>query len=558
MGKNKLTLLLKFVFTLVLISCLYPVSAQTTSKYLILFKDKANSPYSVSRPLEFLSQRSVDRRSKQNITLTERDLPPNPEYIEAVRDKGATLWYKTRWSNGILVECTPDQLADIETLSFVKGHEANISLSVVPGTSTIKSSGKAVGHTPIETVPAYQPKETLNYGYSQTQIGQMRVDSMHAHGYHGEGMWVAVIDNGFLGVNTQAAFKHLFDENRILGTYDFARNKINVYDQGTHGNSVLSCMAAYLPGQLIGTAFKASYLLLHSEENSSEKRQEEAFWLAAAEYADSVGVDVINSSLGYTTFDNSATNYTYNDLTGKVALSSRAATWAAQAGILVVVAAGNEGSDSWKYLSVPADADSVISVGAVDSKFIKAGFSSFGPTADGRMKPDLAALGSGAVLIDAQTGNISAGSGTSFASPLLAGMATCFWQAYPDLTNMDVITMLKRSGTQASNPDNLQGYGVPNYLKAVQAVETLRSGTIRLIPNPTKTSQNPYVEIPFGAPTRVYSVTLLDTRGRIFWEGQISGNRAEIPVGNLPIPTGTYILQFKRDTESYSAHWLKM
>ncbi|MBO9639535.1 MAG: S8 family serine peptidase [Siphonobacter aquaeclarae] len=529
--------------------------AQTASKYLILFKDKANTPYSVDRPLEFLSKRSVERRLKQNISLAERDLPPNPAYIQAVREKGAKVWYKTRWANGVLVECTPEQLQAIQTLDFVKGYDGNIALNAVSATKTAAKPGTNSIDVPLPV--SSNLANPLNYGFSQTQIGQMRVDSMHARGYRGEGMWVAVIDNGFISVNSQAAFKHLFDENRILGTYDFVANNTNVYDQGTHGNSVLSCMAAYLPGQLIGTAYKASYLLLHSEDNSGEKRQEEAFWLAAAEYADSVGVDVINSSLGYTTFDNGVGDYTYQDLNGDKALSTRAADWAAQAGILVVVAAGNEGNDAWKYLTVPADADSVIAVGAVDAQLLRAGFSSVGPSADGRIKPDLSAMGYGTVITNPANGQVSGGAGTSFASPLLAGMATSFWQAYPYLTNMEVIALLKRSATQAGNPDALLGYGVPNFLKAAEATRSYRQGSIRIIPNPTRGGQNPSVEIPFNEQNRSYQVNLLDTQGRIFWEGQVTGRHAELPVGSLPLPAGLYVLQFQRDGESHSARWMK-
>ncbi|MDR6196483.1 S8 family serine peptidase [Siphonobacter sp. SORGH_AS_0500] len=545
-------------FVLLAGACL-SAEAQTTAKYLILFKDKTNSPYDVNRPQEFLSKRSIERRFRQNIVVSQQDLPPNPAYIQAVREKGAKVWYKSRWANGVLVECTPQQLDDIKTLTFVTGNDGNVPLSAVPVGTSSKSGSKAFHEIKPLDLPPLSPKaEPLNYGYSQTQIGQMRVDSMHARGFHGEGMQVAVIDNGFLSVNTQAAFKHLFDENRIIGTYDFVANNTNVYDQGTHGNNVLSLMAAYLPGQLIGTAYKASYLLLHTEDNSGEKRQEEAFWLAAAEYADSVGVDVINSSLGYSTFDNAATNYTYEDLNGKKALSSRAAKWAAQRGILVVVAAGNEGNDAWRYITVPADADSIISVGAVDSHMARASFSSVGPTSDGRIKPDLSALGAGNVINNALNGQLASGSGTSFASPLLAGMATSFWQAYPYLTNMEVISMLKRSASQNENPDSFLGFGVPNYLKAAQAVQTYRQGPgVRILPNPSTGSNNPIVELPFNEQNNTYVVTLLDAAGRIFWEGQASGRRAELAIGSLPVPSGLYLLRFTRESENYTARWMK-
>lgn len=544
----------KTIFTLLLMVFSGMLSAQTTSKYLVVFRDKASSPYAVSRPEAFLSNRSVERRLRQNISVTERDLPPNPAYVQAVAAKGARIWYKSRWANGVLVECTPQQLAAIETLPFVQGHDGNVPLATVPKGDILplKSGSKS-----LKGGPGAAPARTQapDYGYALNQVHMLQADTLHARGFRGEGMQIAVIDNGFVGVDKWEAFKLMRDENRVLGTYDFVQNNANVYDQGGHGTSVLSCMAAFLPGQMIGTAYKAAFLLLHTEDNTGEKRQEEAFWLAAAEYADSAGVDVINSSLGYTTFDNPATNYTYNDLNGDRGLSTRAADWAAQAGILVVIAAGNEGSDAWKYISVPADADSALSVGAVDTQGNYADFSSVGPRPDGRIKPDVAAQGSPAAVVSASNGQVTAGSGTSFATPILAGFATGVWQAFPYLTAQEVINLLKKSGSRAADPNNQVGYGVPTFGRVAGQMKLWQQQDFRLIPNPGGPGQNPIAELPFNTDNRSYQVQVLNLQGRVLWEGSISGRRAELPLAGLP--QGLYVVQAGAQGSTHATRWLK-
>jgi hypothetical protein len=530
-------------------------------KYLITFRDKAASPYAVSKPQEFLSRRSIDRRIRQNIAVTERDLPPNPAYVSAVRQAGATIWYPTRWANGVVAECTPEQLTAIRALPFVRGVDGDVPLNSASVTSS-RSGTKGVGHgvnpfpsapRPLRSAPTAEP---LNYGYAQTQVSMLGADSMHARGFRGEGMWVAVLDNGFVNVNRVPFFQPLFTENRILGTYDFVNREPNVYNTGSHGTQVLSCLAAYQPGALIGTAPAASYLLLHTEDDTGERRQEEANWLVAAEYADSVGVDVLTSSLGYTTFQDASTNYTYADLNGDKALSTRAADWAAQAGILVLVAAGNEGNDPWRYISVPADADSVLAVGAVTGGRQYAVFSSIGPTPDGRVKPDLAAMGRNSI-IGTPGGGIAAGNGTSFATPILAGMVTGFWQAHPELTNMQVIDALKRSASQYSTPDERLGYGIPNFLRADALVASLEATGVRVFPNPSPDNQSPRVQLPGAAAGKEFRVSLTDLRGAVLWTGTFRGNLGELPIGTVPLTRGLYLLRFENGAETYTARWMR-
>lgn len=540
MGKNKLYL--------VLAACLvaFPALAQQPRKYLVTFRDKANSPYSVGRPEAFLSARSVERRQRQGIAVTTRELPPNPAYVQGLRQVGVLVWYTSRWLNGALVEATTQQLDQLRLLPYVAGVEANTALNVNRGERRVERGVKS-----LETTLGVDEKiDALNYGYSLPQVALIGADSMHARGFRGEGMLVGVLDNGFTNVNKLPVFQHLFDENRIVGTYDFVNKSADVYDRGSHGTSVLSTLAGYREGFLIGTAYKASYLLIHTEDDSGERLIEEANWLFGVEYADSVGVDVINSSLGYTTFDDASTNHTYQDLNGQKTIATRAADWAAAAGIVVVVAAGNEGNKAWKYFSAPADADSVIAVGAVDRNGQYAAFSSRGPRVDGRVKPDLSAMGQGVVVAD-PGGSISVGSGTSFASPILAGMVTGFWQAHPYLTGQQVIQALKESASQYAKPDEFLGYGIPNFLRASNWVAQNVGGGMRLYPNPSGENQTIRVELPndFSA-NGTFEARLTDLRGTALWTGTLTGRAFTLPLNTLP--AGIYVLRLQGDQKSFA------
>ncbi|MEY4541340.1 MAG: hypothetical protein RLZZ306_3097, partial [Bacteroidota bacterium] len=359
-------------------------NAQLPAKYLITFKDKTNSPYSVTKPLEFLSQRSVNRRQKQNITVKTRDLPVNPSYVSEINKMGAKIWFTSRWMNAALIQTSEANLQTILKLPFVKGLEVNGSID----SPSSRGSRKVSKFESLEN-------EAFNYGFSRIQNEMIGVDVMHESGFRGEGMLIGVFDSGFYKADSIRAFKHLFDEKRIVGTYDFVKKEVSVYEDDDHGTGVLSCMGAFFEGEFIGTAPKASYLLLRTEDAPSEYIIEEANWLFAAEYADSVGVDLINSSLGYTTFDDATTNHTYEQLDGNTTIAARAADWAAGVGIICVVSAGNDGNSDWKYISTPADADSIITVGSVDANRQYALSSSRGIPTDNRIKPDLVAMGRG-------------------------------------------------------------------------------------------------------------------------------------------------------------------
>ncbi|KAA9325229.1 S8 family serine peptidase [Adhaeribacter soli] len=452
---------MKKLFTLCcLFLCSFPslVQAQTDKKYFIYFKDKANSPYSVSQPAAYLSQAALARRTRQNITVKTRDLPVNPAYVSGIKNTGASVLYKSRWFNGVLVSASPAQLALIQNLPFVNATFA-----------TEKTSGAT---QPDKTEkPANALRLAANrsdYGISYRQAEMIGATQMHDAGFRGEGMTIAVFDAGFPDVNTGLPFAHLFRNNQIKGTYDFVDNDQTVYEKNSHGTMALSCIGAYQLGKYIGTAYKANFYLFITEDVRSEHPVEEFNWLFAAEYADSAGVDIISSSLGYNFFDEPSVSYSYADLNGDKAVSTRAADFAAATGILVVNSAGNEGEDKdWRYIIAPADGDSVLAVGAVDSLGFKASFSSFGPTSDGRIKPNVSAQGRMAAVVTTN-GYIGRNNGTSFSCPIISGLAAGLWQANPHLTNMELIDLLQRSGTQASKPDNNLGYGIPNFQRAFQ------------------------------------------------------------------------------------------
>lgn len=452
------------VFVVALLST--PVLAQNSPRYLILFKDKTNSTFSADKPKEFLSERSIQRRAKQNIPITIADLPVNTTYLTAIKETGAKIIYPTKWFNGALVEASDSQLTVIKKLPFYKGIERNLPLANIgtPSAGIYRMEG-------IESKLGTQ--DEVDYGRMNNQLALMETSALHAKGFHGENMLIAVFDNGFPNGNNVNFLQNAKDEKRIVDTYDFVERDGNVYNNGTqeHGLRVLSTMAAYIPATMVGVSYKASYVLYRTENDEGESPYEEVTWLMAAERADSTGVDVINSSLGYRTFDGqfNTTEYNYkaSELDGKTTIISKAARLATRTGMLVVNASGNDGSLG---LSAPADVDSVLTVGGTLYDRSHNSSSSVGPNALGQLKPDVSAVGAGTV-IGTGSGTVVSGSGTSFASPLIAGLAAILWQAYPNLTAQQIAYVLKKSGNQASNPDNLVGYGVPNARVAIEIIQ---------------------------------------------------------------------------------------
>ncbi|MBV2246410.1 MAG: S8 family serine peptidase [Lentimicrobium sp.] len=461
---KKIYLLLLFLFPAILLN------AQDKTLYVVKLTDKANSQFHISEPAAFLSHRAIERRLRQNIPIDETDLPVSPAYLKQIRQEGAEIVYSSKWLNTVILSIENQSIyAKIAAKPFVKRIYKETRLFENQANKPFFDNEIIYKNSPTNNV---YPKNTsapnvLSYGASFNQVNMIAANQLHNLGYMGQGFTIAVIDAGFKSANTMAAFDSLRANNRILGTQDFVSPGNNVYQNtmSSHGTYVLSTMAGWLPGQLIGTAPHANYWLLRSEDATAEYLMEEYYWVKAAEFADSAGADIINSSLGYTLFDNPAENHTYADMDGNTTVITKGADRAASKGILVVSSAGNSGNNPWKYISAPADGDSVLTVGAVNAAGIYAGFSSIGPTYDGRTKPDVSAQGAGCVLAKIPTG-ITQGDGTSFSSPIIAGAAACLWQANPTYSAQEIIHAIKQSATLNSNPNNQIGWGIPDFLAA--------------------------------------------------------------------------------------------
>lgn len=438
------------IFFLILI-CSGWAAAQESPRYLVLFKDKTGTPFTVSQPEAFLSERAVARRGRQNIPVTEADLPVNPAYVTAVSATGALVLHSSRWFNGVVVSASESQLQAIRELPFYKGIERGMALTGAGYSGRTAQADRKFGEN-----------AAIDYGTSRLQLEMLGVPSLHEMGYTGSGILIGVLDSGFTRADEQGYLAHLYENGQVADTYDFISRNSNVYNDHNHGLQVLSVMASRWEGNLIGAAFDASYALYRTENVFSETPYEEVSWLLAAERADSLGVDIINTSLGYYSFDNSDHDYTYAQMDGKTAIISRAARYAARAGILVVASAGNEGSNSWKYITAPADVDSVLTVGAVTSAGDRSSFSSIGPNAENVIKPDVAALGSG-VRLGSASGTVTSSNGTSFSAPLIASFSALLWQLYPEKTALEMADLIRSIGSRASDPDNETGYGIPYY-----------------------------------------------------------------------------------------------
>ena len=427
---------------------------QDTLKYRNSLKDKAATEYSLKKPEKYLSAKAIERRRKQNLPIDSTDLPVCRKYIDEIRKQGVKIVVTGKWDNFVTVSCNDTTLIDrIAALPFVLSTE---KVWISPG------AGKPSMATERDSVlnqPTIHPDSI--YGRAITQIQMSNGDKLHEAGFKGQGMTIAVIDAGFHNVDKITAMQNI----RILGTKDFVNQQADIFAESSHGMSVLSCIGMNRPDIMTGTAPEASFWLLRSEDEYSEHLVEQDYWSAAVEFADSVGVDVINTSLGYYSFDDKSKNYKYRDLDGRHALMSRQASHIADKGMILVCSAGNSGAGSWKKITPPGDADNVLTVGAIDKRAVLATFSSVGNTADHRVKPDVVAVGVGSDVIRTD-GNQGRANGTSFSSPIMCGMVTCLWQACPTLTAKEVIELVRRSGDRAGFPDNIYGYGVPDMWKA--------------------------------------------------------------------------------------------
>lgn len=446
----------------------------------VYFIDKPDVNYYMSNPLEMLTQRALDRRTAQNIPLDNLDIPIANSYINQVENAtGITVMAKSKWLNALHIRGTQANIQALTALAFVDHVEfANRSLNKM-GTYIVEN----------KTQEENDVLANYNYGNSSNQIQMLNGHLLHQQNYTGQGKIIAVFDAGFPGVNTAAPFQRLFNNNLILGGYNFPDRNTNIYTRNSHGTNVLSTMGGYADGQLVGTAPDAQYYLFITEDVAGENPVEESYWVEALEMADSLGVDVVNSSLGYANYDNPNYSYSYSQRNGQVGFASRAASLALSKGIVCVISAGNDGDDVEKHISIPADADNILTVGAVTSTEAYASFSSIGPSFDGRVKPDVCARGQ-AATVSSTTGNITTSNGTSFSSPILAGMVATFWSAVPNLTAAEVIQFVRESADQFTAPDNFKGYGVPDFQLALNnalSTTSFDKVAVKIFPNPFNT-----------------------------------------------------------------------
>ncbi len=541
-------------------------------KYFVAFINKANSPYSIENPQEFLSERAIERRERYYIPVRVNDLPVNPNYLQAVADVGVMISYPVKWLNGVVIQTNdPAKIIEIEALPFVKNTVKNVGFKKEE-VKTEEADLFAM-NKPCEmkefltelkaTFKSASATTSLEYGPSLNQIEMIGGVALHDDGFQGQGMVIAVLDGGFLYTDQMAAFDSLRLNGLILSTRDFTEPGNNVYQKSTHGTSVLSTMGANLPGQIVGTAPKAAYHLIRTEYTPTEYLIEEYNWVAGAEYADSAGADIINSSLSYKTFDNPAQNHVYSDMDGNTAPATIGADYAANVGMIVVNSAGNSGGTDWPWVGSPADGDSVFSIGAVNANGQYVSFSSIGPTADGRQKPNVVAQGASTVVAST-SGGISAASGTSFSSPIIAGMTACLWQMAPDLRNTDIMNAIQQSAAQPTNPDYLLGYGIPNYavagiiLSNFNASRVTRENRIKLYPNPFTDQIN---IVYHSSDTQTVTIQIVDIAGR-----QIYSKENVIPKPGLnyfKIPQlqslrkGVYLVRISSEGEVLSRKILK-
>ena len=429
--------------------------AQNNFRYRVKLTDKKATEYSLAHPKKYLSKRAVERRKKQGLAIDSTDLPVCSAYIKMLEEQGGRCVHTSKWNNTVIMETSSEAVAEAYRkqpfVESVRKVWIEIKLPVQK-----KENRK-------EEVTNRNKKQKDRFGLSKAQIALHRGDSLHQMGYRGRGIHIAVIDAGFYNVDAMNMFKRA----RILGTHDFVNPQSDIYGEHNHGLKVLSCMAANIPHTLVGTAPEASYWLLRSEDNDTEQIIEEDNWAAAVEFADSVGVDVINTSLGYYSYDNADDNYQYRELDGHTSLMSNTASYIAKKGMVLVCSAGNTGLSTWKKITPPADGEDILTVGAIDLDGLNTDFSAIGYTADGRVKPDVMSAGF-KVSVAGNNGGTSYANGTSFSAPILCGLVACLWQACPWMNALDIIDVVRRSGDRYDVPDNIYGYGIADMYKAYQ------------------------------------------------------------------------------------------
>ena len=535
MGKNKYML-----FVLVVVSnCLFAQVNQ--EKYIVYFKDKSHT----QDIMQQFSEKALAKRQKFNIQFDERDYPVNNLYTDQLKNEQITILNTSSWLNAVIVLADEKKMSAIKQMSFVASVTKINNNKLQEGIASIEEIDECSDLYGIQTFED-------NYTYSFSQFHLLKGEYLHEQGFNGENMTIAICDNGFYNANNNKVFDHIFSDKRLLGTYDYVDGDSLVFNDnaGKHGAACLSFIGGIKsiggarPDQYIGTAVKSNFYLFHTEDNRGERLQEEFNLAAALERCTQLGVDVVSISLGYNTFDVLSENHDTSDMHKNNTPAAKAVNIASSKGILVCVAAGNQAG--WQYIMTPSDADSAFCIASVDVNGVVAPSSSIGLPGDPRIKPNVAAAGQSVYFLN-DAGNIAVGSGTSFATPSLAGMAACLWQAYPNKSNWEIKTAIEQSASQYLTPDKKIGYGIPDFQKAYNLLATPTFVTNKSLENEISVYPNPFqsgLNIVCQSNLRVENILVMNNVGQTIY----SVNRpAENTLALNDLPKGMYLLQIETD-----------
>ncbi len=535
---RKLTMLLLLLVT---------INSYAQEDAWIYLIDKPNVSAALSDPISILTQKAIDRKENHSIIIDERDVPVSETYISDLKIRiGITVLAKSKWFNAVHVRGTETDINALISLEYIDSIDfANRSLNSLSRSTTIQ-----------DQIDIEDETATFTYGDTQNQVEMINADNLHVADFTGEGITIAVMDSGFPNVNTMGAFQRLRANGDLLDGYDFVNRNSDVYANtaSSHGTRVLSDMAGFIQDQFVGTAPDASYYLFLTEETGSENPVEESYWVEAAERADSLGVDMINTSLGYRVFDNPSYNYTPADMDGQTAFITKGASIAVEKGILVVVSAGNSGATTWQTVGAPADSPDVLSVGGVDADGNYVSFSSQGGAAQvGYQKPDVVARAGNAYVID-QNNSITQNNGTSFSGPILCGGIASLWQAIPDASPTEVMDYVRQSASQFITPDDLLGYGIPDLDLArsiALSIDESRIEDFSFYPNPVKSQ----LSLRIASTLSQVEVSIYNQLGQEVLNQRIVEDSKIINVSEFT--TGIYLLKLQSETISKTFKFIK-
>jgi serine protease AprX len=547
------------LITLVTLTTFVANSQVYPNIYLIEFTDKYNSEYNLTKPEEFLSDKAIERRERFNIPILESDFPVNQTYIDSVEKLGAFIRYQSKWFNSVVADINDPAIINVlSTISFIKSISKKSSYS----TNTKIDKFSIEDTYSLKKKISIASNSTTDYGDYNYQISMLNGQFLHNKGYKGNNMVIAINDAGFYRADIMHAFDSLRSRNGILGAKDFVDLDDTVYDANYHGSYIMSIIAANNPGIAVGTAPEASFYLFRTEDVESEYIIEEENWIAAIEYADSAGADILTSSVSYATFNDPSQDHTHSDLTGNTTRITKAADLAASKGMLVINSAGNEGNKDWTYLTFPGDGDSVLAVGAVDSLGYVAAFSSIGPANHNTVKPNVVALGVGTSIYGTNN-TIVRSNGTSYSTPIIAGLAACLWQAFPEKTNYEIIKAIEQSANHFTNPDQFFGNGIPNFATAFQIL----NGTVNIVEGDgfsLSIYPNPFVDelklIIMNNQYRNIYISIHDILGKELYKTHIidDSSYSDLIISDLDVlPTGIYFLKINSGNQEITKKLIK-